>query len=154
MVLNEPSIRPLRMTPPAKPYSVIVPGAHLMAAFVGQRDAHLRLIEAAYPDVNVAMRQLGDALGISDKTAGQHRDAAIALGALGTSGYGKSRRVRLTESGRREIGVIDAEEKTPPLRRGDQPTTDSSRAGGSTRAGAGALAGADRVACADSVGAR
>ena len=52
MVLNEPSIRPLRMTPPAKPYSVIVPGAHLMAAFVGQRDAHLRLIEAAYPDVN------------------------------------------------------------------------------------------------------
>ena len=53
------------------------------------------------------MRQLGDALGISDKTAGQHRDAAIALGALGTSGYGKSRRVWLTESGRREIGVIE-----------------------------------------------
>ena len=49
------------------------------------------------------MRQLGDALGISDKTAGQHRDAAIALGALGTSGYGKSRRVWLTGVGRRAL---------------------------------------------------
>ena len=87
------------------------------------------------------MRQLGDALGISDKTAGQHRDAAIALGALGTSGYGKSRWVWLTDVGRRAIGVIDAGKTTPPLRRGDQPATDSSRAGGSTRAGAGALAG-------------
>ena len=49
------------------------------------------------------MRQLGDALGISDKTAGQHRNAAIALGALNTSGYGKSRRVWLTDAGRRAL---------------------------------------------------
>ena len=49
------------------------------------------------------LQQLGDALGISDKTAGQHRDAAIALGALGTSGYGKSRRVWLTDVGRRAL---------------------------------------------------
>ncbi len=44
------------MTSLAKPYSVIVPGAHLMAAFVGQRDAHLRLIEAAFPDATIAAR--------------------------------------------------------------------------------------------------
>ena len=56
------------MTPPAKPYSVIVPGAHLMAAFVGQRDAHLRLIEAAYPDVNVAMR--GNEIHVDGPQAG------------------------------------------------------------------------------------
>jgi len=44
------------MTSLAKPYSVIVPGAHLMAAFVGQRDAHLRLIEAAFPDSTIVAR--------------------------------------------------------------------------------------------------
>ena len=97
------------------------------------------------------MRQLGDALGISDKTAGQHRDAAIALGALGTSGYGKSRRVWLTGVGRRAIGVIDAEEKTPPLRRGDQPTHDEGAAQGRAESSAGALAGSDRDTCADRI---
>ncbi len=97
------------------------------------------------------MRQLGDALGISDKTAGQHRDAAIALGALGTSGYGKSRRVWLTESGRRAIGVIDAGKTTPPLRRGDQPTHDEGAAQGRAESGAGALAGAGRSTCADRI---
>ena len=44
------------MTPLAKPYSVVVPGAHLMAAFVGQRDMHLRMIEAAFPDASVVVR--------------------------------------------------------------------------------------------------
>lgn len=44
------------MTSLAKPYSVIVPGAHVMAAFVGQRDAHLRLIEAAFPDATIVAR--------------------------------------------------------------------------------------------------
>ena len=97
------------------------------------------------------MRQLGDALGISDKTAGQHRDAAIALGALWSVGYGKSRRVWLTESGRRAIGVIDAEETTPPLRRGDQPTHDEGAAQGRAESSAGALARSDRDTCADRI---
>ena len=44
------------MTSLAKPYSVVVPGGHLMSAFVGQRDAHLRLIEAAFPDAVVVVR--------------------------------------------------------------------------------------------------
>ena len=53
------------------------------------------------------LQQLGDALGITRTTAGIHRDAAIALGALRSSGYGKLRRVWLTDAGRRAIGVID-----------------------------------------------
>ena len=53
------------------------------------------------------LQQLGDALGITRTTAGIHRDAAIALGALRSSGYGKSRRVWLTDVGRRAIGVIE-----------------------------------------------
>jgi phosphate starvation-inducible PhoH-like protein len=44
------------MTQLAQPYSVIVPGVHLMAALVGQRDAHLRLIEAAFPACTVVVR--------------------------------------------------------------------------------------------------
>ncbi len=44
------------MTPLAKPYSVVVPGAHLMSALVGQRDAHLRLVEQAFPDAVVVAR--------------------------------------------------------------------------------------------------
>ncbi len=44
------------MTPLTKPYAVVLPGAHLMAAFVGQRDANLRLIEAAFPDASVIVR--------------------------------------------------------------------------------------------------
>ena len=44
------------MTQLAQPYSVIVPGTHLMAAFVGQRDAHLRLIEQSFPECTVVVR--------------------------------------------------------------------------------------------------
>ncbi|MDO8364276.1 MAG: PhoH family protein [Actinomycetota bacterium] len=44
------------MIPLAKPYSVVVPGAHLMSALVGQRDAHLRLIENAFPEATVVVR--------------------------------------------------------------------------------------------------
>ncbi len=44
------------MTQLAQPYSVIVPGAHLMSALVGQRDAHLRLIEQAFPECTVVAR--------------------------------------------------------------------------------------------------
>ena len=44
------------MTSLAKPYTVIVPGAHLMTGLVGQRDAHLRLVEDAFPDVTVVVR--------------------------------------------------------------------------------------------------
>jgi phosphate starvation-inducible PhoH-like protein len=44
------------MTSLAKPFTVIVPGAHLMAALVGHRDAHLRMIEDAFPDTNVVVR--------------------------------------------------------------------------------------------------
>ena len=100
------------------------------------------------------LAEIARCMDITGKTAGQHRDAAIALGALGTSGYGKSRRVWLTGVGRRAIGVIDAEETTPPLRRGDQPTHDEGAAQGRAESSAGALAGSDRITCADSVGAR
>ena len=44
------------MTSLTQPYSVIVPGAHLMAGLVGQRDAHLRLIEQAFPSATVVVR--------------------------------------------------------------------------------------------------
>ena len=47
---------PFRMTHTAQPYSVIVPGAHLMAALVGPRDANLRLIEQSFPDCTVVTR--------------------------------------------------------------------------------------------------
>ncbi|MEY4174898.1 MAG: hypothetical protein RI900_2063 [Actinomycetota bacterium] len=53
---NEPVSGPLRMTPLASPYSVIVPGTHLMAGLVGQRDANLRLIERAFPECTVVVR--------------------------------------------------------------------------------------------------
>ena len=36
--------------------SVVVPGAHLMSALLGSRDAHLRAIETAFPDVDIAVR--------------------------------------------------------------------------------------------------
>ena len=97
------------------------------------------------------MTAIAGSLGISDKTAGQHRDAAIALGALWSVGYGKSRRVWLTDAGRRAIGVIDAEEKTTPLRRGDQPAHDEGAAQGRAESSAGALAGSDRDTCADRI---
>ncbi|CAB4362454.1 MAG: AAA family ATPase [Actinobacteria bacterium] len=44
------------MTTLAKPYTVIVPGDHLMSALVGQRDVHLRQIEAAFPAATVVVR--------------------------------------------------------------------------------------------------
>jgi len=44
------------MTSLAKPYSVIVPGAHLMSALLGERDVHLRLIESSFPDASVVVR--------------------------------------------------------------------------------------------------
>ena len=56
VLANESTLGRLPMTSLAKPYTVIVPGAHLMAAFVGQRDAHLRLIEAAFPDAMIVAR--------------------------------------------------------------------------------------------------
>jgi phosphate starvation-inducible PhoH-like protein len=40
----------------APPYTVVVPGAHLMSALVGQRDAHLRAIEAAFPECTMVAR--------------------------------------------------------------------------------------------------
>ncbi len=46
------------------------------------------------------LQAVADQLGITRATAAQHRDAAIALGVLGTSGYGSTRRVWLTELGR------------------------------------------------------
>jgi len=44
------------MTVNTAPYTVIVPGAHLMAGLVGQRDEHLRMIEAAFPDATLLVR--------------------------------------------------------------------------------------------------
>ena len=38
------------MTSLARMHTVVVPGGHLMAALLGQRDANLRQIEAAFPD--------------------------------------------------------------------------------------------------------
>ena len=44
------------MTSLARMHTVVVPGGHLMAALLGQRDANLRQIEAAFPDASVAVR--------------------------------------------------------------------------------------------------
>ncbi len=44
------------MTSLAQSFTVVVPGAHLMPALLGQRDAHLRLIESAFPDANIVVR--------------------------------------------------------------------------------------------------
>jgi phosphate starvation-inducible protein PhoH and related proteins len=37
-------------------YSVVVPGAHLMPALLGQRDANLRAIEHAFPQATIVVR--------------------------------------------------------------------------------------------------
>ena len=37
-------------------YSVIVPGAHLMPALLGQRDVNLRAIEQAFPAATIVVR--------------------------------------------------------------------------------------------------
>src|SRR6478736_2677084 len=44
------------MTSLARMHTVVVPGGHLMAALLGQRDANLRQIEAAFPDASLAVR--------------------------------------------------------------------------------------------------
>jgi phosphate starvation-inducible protein PhoH and related proteins len=54
--VDETLLGPPRMTSLAKPYSVVVPGAHLMTALVGQRDANLRLIEDSFPEATVVVR--------------------------------------------------------------------------------------------------
>ena len=38
------------------PVKILVPGNHLMAGLLGQRDELLRLIEAAFPDVRIVVR--------------------------------------------------------------------------------------------------
>ncbi len=48
--------------------TVIVPGAHLMPALVGTRDAHLRQIERAFPNVSVVVR--GNEVTIDSLTPG------------------------------------------------------------------------------------
>jgi len=37
-------------------YSVVVPGAHLMPALLGQRDVNLRTIEEAFPATTIVVR--------------------------------------------------------------------------------------------------
>jgi phosphate starvation-inducible PhoH-like protein len=44
------------MTSIAKSYTIVVPGAHLMSALLGQRDEHLRMIETAFPEARVLAR--------------------------------------------------------------------------------------------------
>ena len=38
------------------PVKILVPGNHLMAGLLGQRDELLRQIEGAFPDVHIAVR--------------------------------------------------------------------------------------------------
>ena len=44
------------MTAITRVYSVIVPGAHLMPALLGQRDVNLRIIEQAFPAATIVVR--------------------------------------------------------------------------------------------------
>ncbi len=44
------------MTSITRVYSVIVPGAHLMPALLGQRDGNLRIIEQAFPAATIVVR--------------------------------------------------------------------------------------------------
>ena len=44
------------MTAFTRVYSVIVPGAHLMPALLGQRDVNLRIIEQAFPAATIVVR--------------------------------------------------------------------------------------------------
>ena len=52
---------------------MVVPGGHLMAALVGPRDANLRQIEAAFPDVSIAVR--GNEVSVD----GSHADLVAQL---------------------------------------------------------------------------
>src|SRR4051812_37874213 len=53
---NALPLRPFPMTSLANAYTVVVPGAHLMSALLGQRDGNLRLVETAFPDATVSVR--------------------------------------------------------------------------------------------------
>jgi len=44
------------MTTAAPSVTVVVPGSHLMAELLGERDEHLRRVEEAFPDVSVSVR--------------------------------------------------------------------------------------------------
>jgi phosphate starvation-inducible PhoH-like protein len=44
------------MTTTAHSVTVVVPGTHLLAELLGQRDSHVRRIEEAFPDVSVSVR--------------------------------------------------------------------------------------------------
>lgn len=44
------------MTTAAPSVTVVVPGSHLMAELLGERDEHLRRVEGAFPDVSVSVR--------------------------------------------------------------------------------------------------
>ena len=44
------------MTTAAPSVTVVVPGSHLMAELLGERDEHLRRVEGAFPDVSVVVR--------------------------------------------------------------------------------------------------
>jgi hypothetical protein len=57
------------MTTVAPTVSVVVPGAHLMAELLGQRDELLRRVEDAFPDVAVVVR--GNEIGCSGPRAHQ-----------------------------------------------------------------------------------
>ncbi len=52
--VSNPTIHP--MTTSTSSVTVVVPASHLMAPLLGPRDEHLRLIEAAYPDLAIAVR--------------------------------------------------------------------------------------------------
>ena len=62
------------MTSLARMHTVVVPGGHLMAALLGQRDANLRQIEAAFPDASLAVR--GNEITV-DGAAGRCRRPAV-----------------------------------------------------------------------------
>lgn len=44
------------MTSLATTHTVLIPASHVMSALLGQRDEHLRTIEASFPDVSVVVR--------------------------------------------------------------------------------------------------
>jgi phosphate starvation-inducible PhoH-like protein len=55
------------MTSVANTYTVVVPGAHLMSALLGQRDGNLRLVETAFPDASVSVR--GNEISVDGPTS-------------------------------------------------------------------------------------
>ncbi|MEY4166060.1 MAG: hypothetical protein RLZ84_34 [Actinomycetota bacterium] len=57
------------MTTTAHSVTVVVPGTHLLAELLGHRDAHVRRIEDAFPDVSVSVR--GNEVALSGPRAHQ-----------------------------------------------------------------------------------